>query len=92
MNQKSSFTKVVKLTSLIKSQQFGVICSQMFILSQSKLSTESKKFLYQPFKGHQPKEVNKIKSQNYAVIGSQMFILSQYKLSMESKKFFKQNV
>ena len=60
----------------------------MFILSQSKLSLESKKFSHKKFKAHQPKEGYEIKSQNDIVIWSQMFISSQSKLSMESKKFF----
>ena len=60
----------------------------MFSSSQSKLSMESKKFFYNSFKAHQPKEGYEINSQNYAVIWSQMFISSQSKLSIKSKKFF----
>ena len=61
----------------------------MFILSQSKLSMESKKNCYKSVRAHQPEERYKINSQNYTVIWSQMFILSQFELSIESKKFFK---
>ena len=60
----------------------------MFILSQSKLSMESKKFFNKSYQANWPKGGYGIKSQNYAVIWSQMFILSQSKVSMESKKFF----
>ena len=45
----------------IKSQNYAVIWSQMFILSQSKVSMESKKFFYKSFKAHQPKEGYEIK-------------------------------
>ena len=54
----------------------------MFILSQSKLSIESKSV-----KAYLPKEGYELKNQNYAIIWSQMFISSQSRISVESKKF-----
>ena len=60
----------------------------MFILSQSKLSLESKKFCHKKIKAHQPKEGYEIKSQNYIAIWSQMLISSQSKLSRESTNLF----
>ena len=60
----------------------------MFILSQSKLSMESKRFFYESFIAHQPEEGYEIKIQNYAVIWSQMFSLPQSKLSIKSKTIF----
>ena len=60
----------------IKSQNYAVIWSQMFISSHSKVSMESKKVFYKSCTAHQQKKEYGIKSQNYAVIWSQMFISS----------------
>ena len=72
MKSKCFFNKRLKAHQLeegyeIKSQNYGVIWSQMLISSQSKLSMESIKFVYKSFKAHQPKDGYEIKSQNYAV-------------------------
>ena len=53
----------------IKSQNYAVIWSQMFISSQSKLSIESKKFFNKSCITQQPKKGYGIKSQIYTVIG-----------------------
>ena len=59
-NQKSSLSKVLKLTNLnevMDEKVNAVLSSQMFILSQSKISIKSNEFFDNSFKAHQPKDM-----------------------------------
>ena len=69
----------------IKSQNYAVIWSQIFISSQSELSMESKKFCYKSFKAHQHKKGYEIKCQYYAVMESKKFLTNVLKHTSQTK-------